>query len=298
MKAALLGVAAAAVALCLSLALEGRRGGAPIQAGAGTAGHAKGAAESWGLGEAEAGEETWGIFRAGGGMARTAEGEWAERYRLAGVFRTLGGEDDGEGEYFAILDERSGGKQHLLGRGESLGGEVWVKEVGVEHVVLTDGRREEALFIAAGAAKSADGAGGGADESWAEEGWTVTTNRFGTRTGETRWSVRREAVLEYAQELMDNPERMVGLFNALEPDWGKDESIEGYRVNPERGEAEFFQEVGLEAGDVVRRVNSMHMTSQRRAEHFIREFMVGNLGAVVLDIERNGKAEKLIYLVE
>ena len=186
----------------------------------------------------------------------------------------------------------------MRGKNDRLGGELWVKEVGAEHVVLTDGRREEPLFIAAG---GKDGAGSGEEggaEAWAEEGWTVTTNRFGTRTGETRWTVSRESVLEYYQELMDHPERAVALFDALEPDWGEEGSIEGYRVNPERGEAEFFREVGLEAGDVVRRVNSMHMTSQRRAEHFIREFVRGNLGAVVLDIERNGKAEKLIYLVE
>ena len=236
-------------------------------------------------------------FRAGGGEERAGAGEWAEKYRLAGVFRTL--REDGGGEYFAILDERgASGRQHLLGKDDRLAGELWVKEVGSEHVVLTDGRREEALFIAAGKAAGAGEADGGAAEAMAEEGWTVTTNRFGTRTGETRWSVSREAVLEYYQELMDNPERAVALFDALEPDWGEDESIEGYRVNPERGEAEFFKEVGLEAGDVVRRVNSMHMTSQRRAEHFIREFVRGNLGAVVLDIERNGKEEKLIYLVE
>ena len=55
---------------------------------------------------------------------------------------------------------------------------------------------------------------------------------------------------------------------------------------------------GAGGAEVVRRVNSMHMTSQRRAEHFIREFVRGNLGAVVLDIERGGKEEKLIYLVE
>jgi len=56
--------------------------------------------------------------------------------------------------------------------------------------------------------------------------------------------------------------------------------------------------VGLQHGDVVRKVNSMRMTSQRRAEYFIGEFVQGRLGAVVLDIERNGQPTKLVYLIK
>ena len=56
--------------------------------------------------------------------------------------------------------------------------------------------------------------------------------------------------------------------------------------------------MGLRQGDVVRRVNSLHMTSQKRAEYFIGEFVKGGLGAVVLDIERDGRPEKLVYLVK
>jgi len=42
----------------------------------------------------------------------------------------------------------------------------------------------------------------------------------------------------------------------------------------------------------------MRMTSQRRAEYFIGEFVQGRLGAVVLDIERNGQPTKLVYLIK
>ena len=39
----------------------------------------------------------------------------------------------------------------------------------------------------------------------------------------------------------------------------------------------------------------MKMTKQERAEYFIREFVQDRLNAVVLDIERNGNPQKLIY---
>ncbi len=56
--------------------------------------------------------------------------------------------------------------------------------------------------------------------------------------------------------------------------------------------------MGLRDGDVVRKVNSMRMTSQRRAEYFIGEFVQDRLGAVVIDVERDGQPQKLVYLVK
>jgi len=41
----------------------------------------------------------------------------------------------------------------------------------------------------------------------------------------------------------------------------------------------------------------MSMTSQSRAEYFINEFVKNRVNGFVLDIERGGKKEKLIYMV-
>jgi type II secretory pathway component PulC len=63
------------------------------------------------------------------------------------------------------------------------------------------------------------------------------------------------------------------------------------------GEKEFFSAAGLQEGDVVRKVNSMNMTSQKRAEYFIGEFLQNRVTALVFDIERENKAQKLIYFI-
>lgn len=245
--------------------------------------------EAGGWGKVEA--ELWSHFKGEAAAGAVPEGPLGERYRLAGVFRMLGG-----GGECAILDDLKEKRQLLLSTGEEEEG-LKVEEVGADYAVVSDGTRRERLGISSGAA----GGGGGGASAVAvasAEPAVISTNRFGSRLGETRWEFSRDAVMEYYQEMMDNPERLVGLFNALEPDYGADESIEGYRLNTERGEAKFFDEVGLKQGDVVRRVNSLHMTSQKRAEHFIGEFVKGNLGAVVLDIEREGKPQKLVYLIK
>ena len=249
-----------------------------------------GAVADWGQVDAA----FWGHFRAEGTGGAEASGPLAGRYRLAGVFRMLAG-GGGEGGSCAILDDVKEGRQLLLAQGDEEDG-LRVEQVGADFAVVSDGTRRERLTIAPGAG------GGEEDESARAEAvpvpTVISTNRFGSRLGETRWEFSRDAVMEYYQEMMDHPDRLVGLFNALEPDYGEDERIEGYRVNTARGEAEFFDEVGLKQGDVVRRVNSLHMTSQKRAEFFIGEFVKGRLGAVVLDIEREGKPEKLIYLIK
>ena len=75
-----------------------------------------------------------------------------------------------------------------------------------------------------------------------------------------------------------------------------DGKIAGYQIE-KQGEQEFYDNVGLLEGDIVRTVNSMKMTRQERAAYFMREFLNDRLGAVVLDIERNGEDMKLIYFL-
>ena len=237
----------------------------------------------------------WSHFRGEGEPRAVPEGPLAERYRLAGVFRMLGGGGGDDGSC-AILDDLKEHRQLLLATGEEADG-LRVEEIGADYAVVGDGTRRERLSIAPGISGRDEGPATAVADAVTVPS-VLSTNRFGARVGETRWEVSRDAVMEYYQEMMDHPDRLVGLFNALEPDYGDDGKIGGYRVNTERGEADFFADVGLRQGDVVRRVNSLHMTSQKRAEYFIGEFVKGGLGAVVLDIGRDGRPEKLVYLVK
>ncbi|MEI7782138.1 MAG: hypothetical protein WCJ18_09475 [Planctomycetota bacterium] len=62
-------------------------------------------------------------------------------------------------------------------------------------------------------------------------------------------------------------------------------------------EAGVLMELAVREGDVVRKVNSMIMTSQKRAEYFIGEFLQNRVSAIVFDIERDNKPQKLIYFI-
>lgn len=240
----------------------------------------------------------WRLFRSGEpGAPPPAVGALSARYRLAGVFLILtdpgqaGGEDR-----CAILDDMQTREQVLAAEGETMG-PIRVAGVFSDHVVLSDGAHEEMLYLAAGTLPE-QGAAGSAAPPAEEAPKILESNRFGNRVGETRWEISRQAVLDYYQEMMDNPERAAALFMAMEADRDLDGKVAGYRLNTEVGEKDFYTQVGLQNGDVVRKVNSMRMTSQRRAEYFIGEFVQNRLGAVVIDIEREGEPKKLIYLVK
>ena len=239
---------------------------------------------------------TWNLFRSGAPVAPPVTGALAARFRLAGVFLVLSDPDNpGPETRCAILDDLQTKQQMLAAEGEGLGS-VQVVRVASDSVVLSDGGREETIYLAAGSLPG-QGAAGPAVVA-AEALKILETNRFGNRVGDTRWEFNRQAILDYYQEMMDNPERLAGLFMAMEPDRDEEGRIAGYRLNTDLGEKDFYTAVGLQQGDVVRRVNSMRMTSQRRAEYFIGEFVQNRLGAVVIDIDRNGEAKKLVYLVK
>jgi type II secretion system protein C len=245
----------------------------------------------------ELGAGAWNVFRSGAAPAPAAPaGQLAARYRLAGVFLILGDPDAVGAEHrCAILDDVQEQRQILAGEGEDVGS-ARVVRVAADHVVLSADGREETLVLTAGPLPGRAGAGPGA--AAAEPAKILETTRFGNRVGETRWEINKAAVLEYYREMMDNPERLAGLFNAMEPDRDVEGKVAGYRLNVARGEKDFYTQVGLRDGDVVRKVNSMRMTSQRRAEYFIGEFVQDRLGAVVIDVERDGQPQKLVYLVK
>lgn len=240
----------------------------------------------------------WNLFRSGAPAAPAMPvGALSARYRLAGVFLILTDPGAAAAENrCAILDDLQEQQQILAAEGEDLG-PVRVVRVAADHVVLSDGQQEETIVLAAGTLPGRESAGGAGSPA-AISTPILETSRFGNRVGETRWEINKQAVLDYYQEMMDNPERLVGLFMAMEPDRDEVGKVAGYRLNVDAGEKDFYTQVGLQNGDVVRKVNSMRMTSQRRAEYFIGEFVQNRLGAVVIDVERNGEPKKLVYLVK
>ena len=129
-------------------------------------------------------------------------------------------------------------------------------------------------------------------------GSSGATNKFGcVQTQENRWRFSRKPILDYYQELLDEPDRMVAVFDTMKPVRDERNKITGYVVGLE-GEKDFFDAVGLRQGDIVRSVNSMPMTNRRRAEAFIDQFLKDQMSAVVLEVERDGKTTKQIYQMQ
>ncbi len=226
-------------------------------------------------------------------------GPLANRFRLAGTFFLYAPEGEtAESQRRAIVDDVQKSQQSIVTEGDTLE-EFRVQNVYPDRIVLRTGGTDYTLalsFAETGPVASAPPAATGETAVVSMEDMpALESSRFGKRVGENRWVFNREELLKYYQEVLDEPERIAKVYLSLKPDY-QGESIEGYRLASE-GEADFFKAVGLQEGATIRKVNSMRMVSQRRAEYFLSEFLKNRVSALVLDVEREGKPEKMIYLI-
>lgn len=238
----------------------------------------------------------WSVFQSCDGSISAERGSLARRFRLAGTFSAYGGEMNGSRK--AILDEIAQGIQHIVGENEEFE-DIRVLRIFRDRVVLRDSTGEEQLWLSfsrLGGKPLSDSAVSGAEIGQMPRVFQDTDRFGGKRIGESRWLFKREPLLDYYQQLMDHPDRLVAVFDSMKPVYDPAGKITGYRLQVE-DEPDFFKSVGLNEGDVVCAVNSMQMTNRRRAEYFIRQFVQDRANVFVLDVERDGQMNKLIYQV-
>jgi hypothetical protein len=229
--------------------------------------------------------------RAGQSGSTVVSGDMLSRYRLAGTFFIEGG---GEPQRRAILDSIVKREQVVVSEGERLD-DLTVEKIYFDHVSLRGPSGSQDIWVEF--ASRGQVAGSLATNAAPVEG-SAATNKFGCiRTDENRWKFSRKPLLEYYQELLDEPDRMVAVFDTMKPVRDERNKITGYVVGIE-GEKEFFDAVGLRQGDIVRGVNSLPMTNRRRAEMFIDQFLKDRLNVFVLEVERNGQVSKQIYQLQ
>jgi type II secretory pathway component PulC len=230
----------------------------------------------------------WTRFRGASGGTSLGQPDFAKGFRFAGTFFL----SDSEGREVrkAVLGIEAEGVQVIASEGDVVA-DVTVSRIFENRVLLQRGMEVAELWLSF--ASRASSGGNSASET---EAATRGIERFGESVGDNSWVLRRESLLDYYNELLDEPERLLQVFDSLKPLYGGDGKIQGYHLGME-GEQEFFKTVGLREGDVIRKVNSLEMTNRNRAEFFIRQVVQNQLSAVVIDIERDGEAKRLVYRV-
>ena len=197
--------------------------------------------------------------------APRAPGALAKRFRLAGTI--FAGTSVGSDEPMAVLDDRVEVRQSVVSRNAEVIPGVVLTRVSADSVTLTGPDGPEEILL----------------EKTLFGGREVFPNR---------WCFNREQVLRYYDSLRSEPERLLQIFDSMDPvyvtDLDGESRIDGYRVGVE-GEPDFFAAAGLRDGDVVKSVNKMLMTNRRRAEGLISAFIEGNGSLFVFEIERDGK---------
>lgn len=244
----------------------------------------------------------WTVFEAEGGAAAVpAANTPAGRFRLAGTFFTYPeGPGTAVGERKAVLDDAALPGQRIVREGDRLGEAVRVERIHADRIVLVSGADAITLRLSAPDAADpgspvlrAESAPGPGEDP--EHAAPLESTRFGDRVSSDRWMLRRDALMEYYRDMLDEPERIARLYETFRPDYANGE-IAGYRLDI-LGEHDFLAAMGLRENDVIRYVNSMRMSSRHRAEYFLREFVQDRISAIVLEVERDGELTKQVYLI-
>ena len=243
--------------------------------------------------QSQATGDLWSVFRTSEPLS-TGEVPGSHRFRFVGAFfiEDAGGETRGR----AVI-EAAGRREQFVGGAGGAVEEATVEKIFLDHVILRVGASTLELWQEFAGSPVTTGLATTVSNALGAVATILATNKFGgVQVRDNRWEFQRKPLLDYYQELLDEPERMVAVFDSLKPVRNKDNKITGYVVGME-GEKDFFDAAGLRNGDVVRKVNSLDMTSRRRAEYFIDEFLKNRVNVIVLDVEREGQSSKLIYQV-
>lgn len=228
-----------------------------------------------------------------------AKGGLARRFRLAG---TLFGVAGGLAEVpLAVVDDREEMRQHLVRQGEEVVDGVRLVEVRPAEAVL-EGPEGQAVLAVERAVPASGRPSDGSSTSASAVSAEGSGNRFGGHeVFPGRWEFSREKLLEYYTELRAEPERLVAVFDSMEPLYKNGDPsthiIEGYQLNVQ-GEGAFFEAMGMRQGDIVRAVNSVQMANRRRAERCIAAFVQGEEDTFVFDIERDGAPSQQVYVFQ
>lgn len=216
-------------------------------------------------------------------------------YRLAGTFISFDSDMGVNEVRKAIIDDTTTDRQVLVSTGDPLG--QWtVEEIRSQSVKLNheDGRTQWLSLNFEDSESGGEGSLTSVTES-VPEPEALEVSSFGKRVGDNRWILDRQALLDYYDDVLDDPKRLANLFLSMQ-DVKEQGETRGYRYQP-TAETELFTAVGLQENDVVRTVNSMRMTSARRSQYLLQAFIQGRLNTFVFDIEREGEEQKLIYLI-
>ncbi len=211
-------------------------------------------------------------------------------FRYAGSFFVYGGDADTVRR--GVLSFLPENRQDIVSEGDEVAG-VRVVRIGEDHIVLEKNGVEGTLTLGGGdnlmmRSYLDRSASGKAAEQQRE-------SRFGEQTGDGVFTFRKEALQAYYEELLEDPGRLLQVFDSMAPLYAEDgASIEGYQLQAV-GEQAFFEAVGVREGDVVRKVNALPMTNRGRAEFFIHQVVEDRVSAIVIDIERDGAPKRLVY---
>jgi len=127
----------------------------------------------------------------------------------------------------------------------------------------------------------------------ADSGWAPRilrpVNRF-------RRLIVREEALRYWNEVSSDLDLLASYAAGFRPVLEGD-SLTGYQLS-QTLPGDMLAASGLQAGDVIRKINSLQLDSNAKVNYFFNEFLENRLHALVLEVERSGQSTNVIFTID
>ena len=221
--------------------------------------------------------------------------ETLENYRLAGTFLTVTSSGIAQPQAIIQTPEK---EQLIVMVGDIFSGIKVTRILGDRVTLIVQGKEVVMLLKSDALSLSGITTVSNANTSDIHDKTQSRLARLGgQRVSGNRWHFSRDGLIDYYNELRNEPGRLLDVFDSMKPVRSSDNKITGYRLGIE-GEKDFFDAIGLNEGDIIRSVKSLKMTNRNLAEAMIKSFVKGHVSTIVLEVERAGEKQKLLYLVD
>ncbi|MEA2093686.1 MAG: type II secretion system protein GspC [Pseudomonadota bacterium] len=173
-----------------------------------------------------------------------------------------------------IADPR--GREEMYAIGDKVPGNAKLQEIHIDRVILMRGGRYETLRLP----EERSSAGGG-----------TTVSHLGA--SKRKASAPSKRLSSIRQRLKKNPKSLYGLVRTT-PKKNKKGKMVGYTLKPGR-EPELFEQMGLQAGDVVTQINDISLNTLSNGVRALKSVQSGE--TVSMTVLRDGEEQALSFNV-
>jgi hypothetical protein len=110
-----------------------------------------------------------------------------------------------------------------------------------------------------------------------------------------RFIIDRAPIVATCNDIQQDTTRLQSVAAAFALAHDSENRIVGFQVSVQ-AESDLATKLGLQDGDILLKINDMHVIKRSRLEQFAKDFIDNKANAFVIELDRRGKRIKQVYV--